>query len=141
MVLFLSTFFDVCTVFNKIIELTHSTIFYSQMNKQYWTTKQSNYEILPMYIYIIFIFWYQFALSHSLMFVRKINNHILQCSDIKCTYEIEPLQFFPHILKSSNCYLRIPKMRSVRSPEARTCTWSHACLRCLPWWGLHASFE
>ena len=35
--------------------------------------------------------------------VRTIlNNHILQCSDFKCTYNIEPLQIDDHILQSSN---------------------------------------
>ena len=54
-VLFLSIFYNLCTIFRKIIELLHSTIFYSQMNKQNQTIKQLNYETLPMYIYILFI--------------------------------------------------------------------------------------
>ena len=34
----------------------------------------------------------------------KLNNHVLQCSDIKCTYEIKPLQIEFHILQSSNVF-------------------------------------
>ena len=32
----------------------------------------------------------------------KLNHHILQFSDLKCTYEIEPLQIECNILQSSN---------------------------------------
>ena len=32
----------------------------------------------------------------------KLNNRILQCYDLKCTYEIEPLKFDYRILQSSN---------------------------------------
>ena len=53
----MSTFYDLCTIFHKIIEFPNYTIFYSQMNEQNRTIKQLNYETLPMYIYIyIYIF-------------------------------------------------------------------------------------
>ena len=53
MILFLSTFYDVGTIFTKIIELTHSTIFCSQMYERNQTIKELNCQILPIYIHII----------------------------------------------------------------------------------------
>ena len=39
----------------------------------------------------------------KLFYVRtKLNNHILQYSDLKCTYEIKPLKIDCNILHSSN---------------------------------------
>ena len=46
MVIFISTFYDVRMIFQKIIELTHSTIFFSQMNKQNLTIKNLNCDFL-----------------------------------------------------------------------------------------------
>ena len=47
--LFIITFYDVRTIFHKIIELTHSKIFYSHKNQ---TIKQLNYDILPVYMLV-----------------------------------------------------------------------------------------
>ena len=33
---------------------------------------------------------------------KKLNNQILQCSDLKFTYKIEPLQIDSHIINYSN---------------------------------------
>ena len=33
---------------------------------------------------------------------KKLNNHILQYSGLKCTYDIEPLQIYCYILQSFN---------------------------------------
>ena len=57
-----STFYDLCTIFQKIIELTYYTIFFSHMNEINWTMKNW---IMRLYqcIYILFIVWSQFALS------------------------------------------------------------------------------
>ena len=52
-VLFLITFYNIHRIFNKRIELTHSTIFFSHMNEQNITIKQLNDEILPMYIHMM----------------------------------------------------------------------------------------
>ena len=35
---------------------------------------------------------------------RKLNNNIVQCSDLKCTYDIKPLQIGCHILQSFNVF-------------------------------------
>ena len=56
MVIFLIKFYDARKMFHKIVEVTHSRIFCSQMYKQNLTIKQLNYDILPIYIYTIFIF-------------------------------------------------------------------------------------
>ena len=32
---------------------------------------------------------------------KKLNNHILQCYDLKCTHKIKPLRMDYYILKSS----------------------------------------
>ena len=52
MVLFISAFYDVRMVFHKIFELIDYTILFSQINEQNQTTKQLNYEIIAMYIYM-----------------------------------------------------------------------------------------
>ena len=52
--LFIITFYDVHTMFHKIFAFTHFTIFFSQTNKQNITIKQLNYELMSMYIYILF---------------------------------------------------------------------------------------
>ena len=49
-VLFLSTFYNVRTIFHTRIELNNSTIFCPQMNKQNRTPQQLNYKILPMHM-------------------------------------------------------------------------------------------
>ena len=59
---------------SQIIELTHSTIFYSQKKEQNRTKKKFNYEIVPMYLkdlYIQFLVLIKIALSHSLMYVQN----------------------------------------------------------------------
>ena len=108
MVLFLIKSYHVRKIFHKIIELKHSTIFFSQMNAWNQTIKQLNYEVLPMNIS-----YTQFFNSLILIFIitffdvrTKLNNHILQCSDIKYTCEIKPLQNYCQILHSSNVFFK-----------------------------------
>ena len=104
MVLFLSTFYELRTIFHKVIELTHSTIFYSQKKEQNRTTKKFNYEIVPMYIkdlYIWFLVLIEICIVTFSDVRTKLNDHILQRSDLKCTYEIEPFRIDCYILQSS----------------------------------------
>ena len=49
MVLLLRKLYNVREIFHKIIGLTHSTIFFSQMKQRNITINQLNYEILPKY--------------------------------------------------------------------------------------------
>ena len=70
----------------KIIELTHSAIFYSQTYLQNWSIKQLNCQILPMYVYTYSFY----CLTKNCIITfsdvcKKLNNRILQCSNLKCT--------------------------------------------------------
>ena len=105
MVLFLSTFYNVRTIFSRIFGLAHYTIFYSQINGQNWIIKKL---IMRTYqfIYIIFLFYSLISICIITFFhVRtKLNNHILKCFDLKCMYKIESSQIDYHILHYSNTF-------------------------------------
>ena len=105
MVLFLIIFYDVCTMFHKIIELTHyiDNIFftYDQTGSKHKTVKW--WFTTNVYTYYLYSFMWIFIITFFDVRI-KYNNPILQCSDLKCTYMIRPLQINYKYLHPSNRY-------------------------------------
>ena len=77
MVLLLSTFYDISPMSQRIIELTHSTTFFLQMNKQNRRIKQLSYDILHTYIHNFYSMMLIFIIT-SFDVHTELNNHVLQ---------------------------------------------------------------
>ena len=73
---------------NNWIDILYNLLFTYEQNKL--NHEKLNYEIIPMYIYILFIVWSQFALSYYSIYIR--NQTIKFYTDLKYTYKIQPLQ-------------------------------------------------